>query len=372
MTALSHLLQGEDAQHPIRDKLDLLRILRGMMPAVTLTDVAKRAGVSIKTASRVINNEDRVADATRQKVLAAVESLGYVPNVWAQRLARGYSGLVGLVIGDATPSYLMDVLHGLMDVGDAAGFRVSMYRMNIKNPQEIAQIIGMAAQQRVEGFVFTPPCDNSPELIRALQELNYPFVQLTPHERCETCAWVAANDEQGAYEAAWHLLRLGHKRIGVIQGNPGHIASWDRLNGYKRALAEANIPLNNTLIKQGDWSFESGLKWGRELLSGENIPTAIMAGNDDMAAGILQAAWEREWRCPRQLSIVGFDDVPLAKQLSPPLTTVKQPIYDIASTAMRVLIEQIIPGSASVRTFIEVPTQLIIRYSTAAPPVDVS
>lgn len=337
------------------------------MSSVTLADVAKKAGVSVKTVSRVINNEDRVADETRKKVLAVVEELGYFPNVWAQRLARGHSGLVGLVMHDATPAYLMNVIRGLMDVGDATGYRIGMYRLDIQDSRQVAQFVGMAAQQRIEGFVFTPPCDDSPELVSELQRMGFPFVQLTPHERCNDCAWVAATDRQGLYEATWHLLRLGHRRIGFIQGNPKHMASWDRLEGYRRALREAGQAPDDTIIVQGDWTFQTGLDRARELLAISPRPTAIIAGNDDMAAGVLQAAWERDLACPEALSIVGFDDVQLAQQLSPPLTTVRQPIYTIATTAMHMLVEKLIPGEP-VDIGVEVPTELIIRYSTTHCP----
>lgn len=338
------------------------------MSSITLADVARRAGVSVKTVSRVINNEARVAEETRQRVMAVVDELSYVPNVWAQRLARGHSGLVGLVMFDATPAYLMSVIRGLMDIGDPAGYRVGLYRLNIQDPRQIAQFVGMAMQRRVEGLVFTPPCDNSPELISELRNMGFPFVQLTPHERCNGCAWVAATDRQGVHEATWHLLRLGHQRIGFIHGSPNHMASLERLEGYRQALREAGQELDESIVLPGDWTFQTGLDRARELLALSPRPTAIIAGNDDMAAGVLQAAWERGLKCPEDISVVGFDDVQLARQLSPPLTTVKQPIYDIAATAMSMLVNKMIPGEP-VEQGIEVPTELVIRYSTARSPI---
>ena len=331
--------------------------------SVTLSHVAKRAGVSMKTVSRVINHEDRVAEKTRQKVMAAIEELGYFPNVWAQRLARGYSGLIGLFMHDATAAYITAVMNGIMDIGDTTGYRLSLYRLDVRDPRQVAQAIGMAAQRRVEGFIFTPPCDNSPELTRALHEMKFPFVQLTPHERCIDCAWVAATDELGSYEAARYLLELGHTRIGFIQGNRDHQASWDRLNGYQRALREAGIEPDEGLITQGSWAFESGLECALELLARPQPPTAIMAGNDEVAAGVIQAVWERGRSCPKDLSVVGFDDVLLARQLCPPLTTVCQPIYDMAATAMSMLVEKLIPGLPGDMR-VEVPTRLVIRHST--------
>ncbi|NDJ76960.1 MAG: LacI family transcriptional regulator [Chloroflexi bacterium] len=333
--------------------------------AATLSDVAKRAGVSKKTASRVINNEDTVAAATRRKVLAAIEELGYVPNEWAQRLASGNSRIVGYLIGDYLSPYSAHVLNGLLDVADAAGHHVSILRIDIDDPQQIERVITMARLRRMEGIVLAPPCHSSPRLMGALQEMAFPFVQHSPSDRCSGCAWVSAADEQGSYDAAWHLLRLGHRRIGFIQGPVDLYVSRARLAGYKRALKEADIAVDESLIKPGDWGFESGLEYARELLSLPEPPTAIMANNDVPAAGAIQAAWERGVNCPGQLSVVGFDDVPLAKQIAPPLTTVRQPIYDIGATMMSILIEEIIPGIKSNHA-IEVPTELVIRHSTGA------
>jgi LacI family transcriptional regulator len=331
--------------------------------SVTLSDVARRAGVSMKTVSRVINNEERVAETTREKVMAAIHDLGYVPNVWAQRLARGHSGLIGLLMYDATPAYIMNVMNGLMDIGDLTGYRISLYRLNVHDPQEVEQVIGFAAQRRVEAFVFTPPCDNSATLVRALQELKFPFVQLTPHERCSGCAWVSSSDESGSYQAAQHLIELGHTRIGFIKGNQDHIASRDRLQGYRRAMADHGLAVDEDLLRQGDWEFETGLDCARALLDLPDPPTAIMAANDDTAAGVIQAVWERGLTCPDDLSVIGYDDVPLARQVTPPLTTVRQPIYDIATTAMSMLVEKLIPGLAT-ETAVEVPSQFIQRHST--------
>jgi len=333
----------------------------------TLADVAKRAGVSIKTASRVINNEARVAEMTRKKVLAAVEELGYVPNVWAQRLARGQSGLIGLVIFDATPAYTSIMMIGLMDAGEAAGYNVSIHRLNPGNPRQVAEIIGIAAHRRVEGLVITPPCDTAPGLLQSLKEMNFPFVVIAPHENCEDCPVIAPMDEHGSYEAAWHLIRLGHRRIGFLQGPQDHQASWERLRGYERALKEAGINWCEEIIRQGSWEFEAGLVNGRDLLSLQERPTAIMAPNDVVASGVLQAAWERGISCPDQLSVVGYDDIPLARQVCPPLTTVRQPIYEIGTGAMTMLIDQLIPRGVISRKA-EMPTELVIRHSTGPAP----
>lgn len=335
--------------------------------SVTQADVAKRAGVSVKQVSRVINNENRVSASTRLRVMQAIEELGYVPNVWAQRLARGYSQLIGLCFFDATAAYVTEILRGMMDVGDRHGYRVGLYRFDPANTKEVANMVGLAGQMRVDGFVLSPPTDNATEFVSALHRLKIPFVQVTPRNRQGELPWVAATDEQGAYDATLHLLHLGHTRIGFIQGQHDHVASWDRLRGYQRALQEFAIPFREELVRQGDWSFETGLVCGRELLSMAWPPTAILASCDDEATGVIQAIWERGWHCPHDVSVVGFDDNPVASQICPPLTTVRQPIYEIATTATSLLIEQLIPGT-EVTEGVILPTRLIVRRSTGPAP----
>jgi LacI family transcriptional regulator len=299
--------------------------------------------------------------------LAAVDALGYVPNVWAQRLARGHSGLIGLLMYDTTPAYTYTILDGLLDAGETAGYNISIHRRDTQDARQVAEILGMAAQHEIDGLVITPPCDNSPALLASLAEMQFPFVLIAPQGDCPHCASVAPADERGSYEAAWHLIRLGHTRIGYIQGPPDHQASGERLRGYERALREAGLPHQDDLIRAGDWEFDIGLEHGRALLSLPDRPTAIMAPNDVGASGVLQAAWERGLNCPRQISVVGFDDIPLARQVCPPLTTVRQPIYEIATTAMNLLIEQMTSGNATPGQ-VEMPTELVIRHSTGPAP----
>jgi LacI family transcriptional regulator len=220
----------------------------------------------------------------------------------------------------------------------------------------------------VDGFVLSPPCDNAVAFIAALQQFQIPFVQVTPHDRTRSSSWVAATDEQGAYAATVHLIRLGHARIGFIQGPVEHVASWDRRRGFQRALAEFGLSTEEELIRQGDWTFESGLACARALLALPWPPTAILASCDDEATGAIQAIWERGWRCPQDVSVVGFDDNAMAAQVCPPLTTVRQPIYQIAATAMSLLIDKLIPGEP-VTAGIILDTPLVVRRSTAPAPL---
>lgn len=163
------------------------------------------------------------------------ESLG------AARLARGYSQLVGLCYFDATPSYITEILRSMLDVGEQRGYRVSLYRFDPTNEQEVAAMVAAAGQMPVDGFLLSPPCDNAVAFVNTLTQLGIPFVQVTPHDRGQDKAWVAATDEQGAYDATVHLIRLGHTWIGFIQGPRAHIASWDRLHGFQRASTNLDL-----------------------------------------------------------------------------------------------------------------------------------
>jgi len=333
---------------------------------VTIVDVAKAAGVSIKTVSRVMNNESNVSESTRSKVLSAIETLRYTPNPSAQRLARGHTGIVGLLLHDTAPSFIMEVLKGIMDVGELRGYHSSLHRCDVTKPDQVARVIRMAAQHQVEGLIFTPPCDTSVELMEALQAIRCPFVVLMSHDRAPHTAWVVTGNEQGSFELTCHLLELGHRHIGFIQGNADHQDTWDRRAGYERALQHYGLPLDLTLIRQGEWTADSGREYALDLLSRyheTHQPTAIVATNDEMAAGVIQAIRQLGLRCPEDVSVVGFDDVPLARQLYPQLTTVNQPIREMAARAMTMLIEDFLEGDGIIR-HVEVKHQLVIREST--------
>jgi LacI family transcriptional regulator len=174
---------------------------------------------------------------------------------------------------------------------------------------------------------------------------------------------VAATDERGSYEATQHLIGLGHTRIGIIVGHPDHRAATDRSVGYQKALLEAGLEIDQDLIQQGDWSFDSGRRGAEVLVDLGHPPTAIVAGDDEMAAGVLRTARNRGIICPDQLSVVGFNDILVASQISPALTTVRQPVVEIARVAAEIVIDEVEHGTSS-RRGIMIPTELVIRDST--------
>lgn len=288
------------------------------------------AAVSTKTVSRVINNEPFVADPTRARVMAAMRELGYAPHVSAQRRASGRSYVLGLVFHNAAWNYINIVQRGLLEECRKEGYGMLMNPCDIERPEGHQEILRLVTQQTVDGFIFTPPCDNITFLMEQLQRQCIPFVRLAPRDCQVPLPYVAPDDWQGGYDMTQYLLSLGHERIGFVMGNPDHQASHDRLAGFKAALEAHHVPFHPSLVTPGDFQFESGLSGGRVLLETNPRPTAIPACNDDMTAGVLAAAHELGIAVPEALSVAGFDDVALAQQVWPSLMTVRQPTYEMA------------------------------------------
>lgn len=333
----------------------------------TIRDVAKRAGVSVKTVSRVINDEPLVRQRTQARVRQAVLELGYTPNVLAQRLAWGRSMVILLLFNDATWAYVGSVLLGSLAVARSAGYSIVTHQFEPDESSDRHEVLGMVAQRRVDGILFTPPCDNAPDLLDDLCRQETPFVRLTPHDRNLPLPHVTASDRAGARDATRYLLGLGHWRIGFVAGHPAHSASNERLTGFREALDAHGISFDPTLVQAGDWSFQSGVVGARRLLALRPPPTAIFASNDDMAAGVLSVAWQMPLAVPDELSVIGFDDIPLAWEVFPPLTTVRQPIVDVARLACRLLVD-LMAGRQLQTLHYELPTELIIRESTGPAP----
>jgi LacI family transcriptional regulator len=332
------------------------------MSRKTITDVARKAGVAIKTVSRVLNNEPRVRPATRERVIAAVKALNYYPSLSARGLAGRRSCLVGLVYENPSPNYIMDVQNGAMARCREERFQLIMHHYSGRGLDLATDIGGLVDQTHVDGLVLTPPLSSSRELIQALDARKLPFVRIAPNRAKHDSPYVDVDDMAAAQEMTEYLIGLGHRRIGFVVGNPGHYASGRRLEGYKAALARHGIAYREEYVKQGYFVFESGLQSGTELLSMRDPPTAIFASNDDMAAGVLMAAHQRGFSVPGQLSVAGFDDAPVARLVWPRLTTVFQPAYDMAYAATDMLLDLLkAPKTGKSRQF---SYRLVCRDST--------
>ncbi len=341
------------------------------MPAVTINDVASKAGVSIKTVSRVMNNEPNVRGETRERVLAVAEALAYRPNISARSLAGARSYLLGLFFDNPSPAYVSDV-----QLGAVARCRTGGYHLMIEpidsGAEDLQTIVDpMISTLKVDGVILTPPVSDSAKVLELLERSGTPVVRIAPEHDLNRTARVGMDDVLAAYEMTAYLLKLGHRDIAFIKGHPQHGASHLRYEGYRKAMREAGRDVPDSHVKQGFFSFRSGFEAAEQLLDDPRQPTAIFASNDDMALGVMAVANRRGLNIPQEISIAGFDDTPTASIVWPQLTTVRQPIFQMAEAAA----DLIISGEAkrakeegrSISRLLDF--ELALRESTAAPSV---
>lgn len=333
----------------------------------TIHDVAHLAGVSIKTVSRVFNQAPNVRRATQDKVVAAAEQLDYQPNLSARQLASNRNFLIGMLYDRPNPEnandYLAAVQSGSLDACREAGYHLLINPCRGDSPDLKREILGLSRQ--VDGFVVLQPLSDLHELNQFLLENEIPCVRVSQRP-FHGFPWISVCDADAADDMTEYLLTLGHRRIGFIVGHPDHGQSHDRLVGYRRALERHGIELETILIEQGRFDHESGHACARSLLSISPPPTAIFASNDPMAMGVLSAAHEMGFDVPRELSVAGFDDSPLARHAWPPLTTIRQPIEKVARLATQVLMKRLQDGSDDDPTHC-LKAELVCRSSTAGP-----
>jgi LacI family transcriptional regulator len=334
----------------------------------TIHDVAKAAGVAIKTVSRVLNDEPNVRPETRARVLAAAEQLQYQPSLSARSLAGRRSYLIGLVYENPSANYLVDLQHGAMARCRQEKFRLFVHQCSGRGEELLRDIMGLIDQTHVDGLIVSPPLSESAPLIAALDQRNLPFVRIAPNDLTHPSPYVDMDDEGAAREMTEYLISEGHRRIGFIIGHPNHIASSLRQRGYRAALAHHHIAFDAAYVRQGYFVFESGLEAARELLTLPNPPTAVFASNDDMAAGVLLAAHELAIPVPQRLSIAGFDDTYISRIVWPRLTTVHQPSYDLAFCATDLLLHCLKDGDGPKTA--RLPHKLIRRESTGPAVTD--
>lgn len=343
------------------------------MHRATIDDVAALAGVSIKTVSRVVNREPNVRDATRSKVEQAIATLRYQPNLSARNLASQRARLITLIYDDPSnyenPSagYVIRMQSGALNACRTAGYRLVIYPCDFRHKDIDAELRSMLDHARPQGVVLAAPLSNMPKLVNAIVATGTPMVRLSPGTQGSKQYSVATNDREISAELTRYLASLGHRKIAFIHGDPGHKAVANRFVGYRDGLQQSGLPFVEQWTAQGDNSFGSGEAGGHHLLQLADPPTAIFAANDDMAAGVLRAAQLLGVDVPRQLSIAGCDDISLARQVCPTLTTIRQPLSRMAERAAEVLIghgndESPLQGSEIV------PASIEARESTGPAP----
>jgi LacI family transcriptional regulator len=335
------------------------------MSRAAIRDIASLAGVSIATVSRVLNGRPDVAPATRDLVTEYVRRLGYVSNRHARALAGGHTGLIALTVPFPHAMYFAEIIEGVTEALFDRDARVVLCPTHHLVEREMT-VLERLMPSATDGSLLILPSETRAEL-RQLKQRGRPMVVIDPSTPVdEDIPVVTAANWSGAKMATEHLIALGHRRIGLISGPKDWNASVDRLAGYHSALLAAGLPILPALAQEADFKIEGGQRAAHRLLALPEPPTAIFAMNDNMALGVMRAAVERGLEVPRDLSVVGFDDVELASVAYPALTTVIQPLQEIGRIAATLLYRQI-DGQPLDASRIELSTRLVVRDSTAPP-----
>ncbi len=335
----------------------------------TINDVAKLSGVSIKTVSRVMNNEPSVRQLTREKVQSAVKELNYQPNLAARNLAGTKSYTVAYVYDNPNAYYVIDMQEGILAACREQGFELLINPCDSQQENITDDIINTIKHARVAGLVLTPPFSENPNFVKRITDLDINVVRIMSGDTApdELSPCVMVNDRDAAQTITQHLIDLGHSKIAFIAGEAEHMSTIERYKGYRRALKANDIDFNKNLLIEGEYSFESGVNGAKQLMSLENSaddrPSAIFSCNDEIAAGALFAARLMNINIPEQLSIAGFENSPFSRQTWPKLTTANQPNKEIAKNAASLLISQVRKQKSNNETCQYVP-QLVVRDST--------
>jgi LacI family transcriptional regulator len=334
------------------------------LPA-TIRDVAKLAGCSIKTVSRVINDEPYVTEETRAKVNTAIRAVGYAPNISARRLAQNKSYMICLLMYPGYYQQGSELLTRIMDIGYEENYDILIQPYFPLHSRSKRKLVNLIYEHRIDGFVTTPPLDADEFVADMLSTYKVPQVQITPYHLDESLPHIAGEDYQGAYAMTEYLIQLGHRRIAFFKGPRNMRASKDRANGYAAALAAAGLEYDDDLVRNSEWTFDGGYTLTKLLREIAEPPSAIFAGNDQAAYGVIYAAQELGLQVPGDLSVSGYDDLALSNNIWPGLTTVHQPSDEMFERATRLLIGML-KGQAAPQT-ITIPSRLVIRGSTGAP-----
>ena len=308
----------------------------------TIDDIARLAGVSKATVSRVLNRKPDVDPMTRERILRIVEEQNFVPSATASNLARGKSLLLGVLIPSFTQPFIQDVMRGVAETIEQTPYELVLYSANrTMHDEDKSHLIDNILATKLTAGVLAMFMGESVHHLAELHKNGFPVVVIDDQELPDAMIpWVGADNHTGGYEAVRHLLSLGHRRIAHIQGPMQHLCSRERYEGYQQALREAGIPLDEKLVIEGEFHPLSGRVAANTFfaLPEEQRPTAIFAANDQMAYGVLAAAEEHDLQVPGDIALVGFDDILTSAHIRPPLTTVRQPFYEMGQRGIEVLL----------------------------------
>lgn len=325
--------------------------------AITIRDIAEKSGVSVATVSRVINSSALVKPETKKKVLKVIKEHNYQPNLLARAFSKSKSDTIALIIppqSNMFSDFFAELLRGIESAA-----RLYNYDLLLKtsNPSNYHQYFEM---KKCDGLLIITPVLNDPG-VKILEKKNFPMVLI--NSVSNNISYVDVDNVNGAFKAIEHLIKLGHKRIGIINGILEGANGLDRFRGYQLAISKYDLADDKDLVKYGDYSQESGIEATRQLLDMKNRPTAVFAANDLMAIGALKVIKEAGLRVPEDISVVGYDDLILAEISVPPLTSIHQPIFDVGREAVRLLIAQMEQGQKAINKIV-LETELVVREST--------
>jgi LacI family transcriptional regulator, galactose operon repressor len=335
---------------------------RHLTRKATISDVAARAGVSIKTVSRVLNREPKVRASTRARVEESMQVLRYRPNSPGRMLASRRSYILGLVY-NANSSYINSIQNGALDLCRREHYDLLIHPCNYRDPSVAEEIADLVATGKVDGLILVPPISDSPRVRARLREVDAPHVCISRAASQPGDLAVNTNDREACAQMTARLVELGHRKIGFVRGHPDHKAMASRYQGFLDGMRRAGLKVAPEHVAQGDNTFDSGRACAATLLERPAPPSAVFCANDHMAAGLMAGAHERGIDIPGTLSIAGFDDIPLASQVWPALTTIRQPLREMASRAAELLILRL-RGRSTDPQGAALPATLVLRTST--------
>lgn len=329
------------------------------MPKVK--DIAREADVSTATVSRVLNNKTNVSPELRARVLAAVRQLGYEPNVLARSLRVRQTLTIGTLVSDITNPFFAEVVRGIEDSAHQQGFSLILCNSE-EDPEKERNYLRLLRSKRVDGIIFSVSGPDHRDVLRTI-ESGIPVVFADRRHDAVSADAVLTRNAEGARQAVLHLAWHGYRRIAIIAGPTALTTGAERLAGYRQAIEEAGLPFHEELIKVSDFSLEGGRRAASELLQLDSPPDAIFASNNLMTTGALQVLNEQGIRIPQQVGVIGFDDMPWAALLTPPLTVVAQPAYELGVAAANLLFQRLGSGSQGEAVELRLETKLIRRGS---------
>jgi LacI family transcriptional regulator len=329
-------------------------------------DVAKLAGVAPMTVSRVINNNGYVSDKTRQRVEAAIDELGYIPNALGPSLHLKRTMTLALVVSDITNPFWTTVARGVEDKANAHGYHIIIGNTD-ESPEKQDEYLTFMLRKQVDGFLLVPASSRSSSS-SILRRQGAPFVILDRQVPGDDFDSVRCDSVRGAYELTKHLLELGHQHIAVITGRQDHSTAYDRVVGFQQALDEAGLSASQQ-VYWGEFNQDTGYEFTRQALNSTPCPTAILATNNFIAIGTMRAVRDAGLRVPEDISVVAFDDLPAAITIDPFFTVASQPAYEMGQLATELLLARLADEGPDEHQEIVLPVEIIVRKSSGPPPI---